>query len=582
MTEMHKDFENISMQVMWTRLMAVVEEQAKSLIRTAFSSTVSEAGDLSAGIFDVEGRMVAQALTGTPGHVNSMAEGVKHFLAKFPAETMREDDHYITNDPWFTSGHLHDVTVVTPAFRHGELIGLFACCCHQVDIGGLGQCPDGKSVFEEGLYIPIMYLARQGEINGDLMELVRANVRSPHQVEGDIMSYMASNEAGVRFLNQMLDEFPDASFQDLATFIIDRSRNAVVDLIRKLPNGVHRNTITTDGVDEPVTLHAAVEIRDEEIHVDFAGSAPASKFGINLVMNYTVAYSAFGIRAAVAPDIPNNAGSLEPIVISAPEGSILNVQRPAPVSARHIIGQSLPDLVLGCLADVPGIQVPAEGASSLWGIQMRGGPEVSGAIDPTSNREPPQPYDILFFNSGGTGARAKLDGLSATGFPSGVRALPVEAIENAVPIVIWRKELRPGSGGPGRYRGGMGQTVEVGSVDDSPFAVFAMFDRVDNPARGRAEGGNGAAGIVTTRQGQMLKSKGKQTVDGDDRLIVEIPGGGGWGPALERNPQGVLTDVVAGLISEEEAFKDYGVVIGPGGTIDEGATAEERLARRDE
>ncbi len=580
MTDMQQDFETISMQVMWTRLMAVVEEQAKSLIRTAFSSTVSEAGDLSAGIFDVEGRMVAQALTGTPGHVNSMAEGVKHFLAKIPADTMCEGDHYITNDPWLTSGHLHDVTVVTPAFRRGELIGLFACCCHQVDIGGLGQCPDGKSVFEEGLYIPIMYLARLGEINGDLIELVRANVRSPHQVEGDIMSYMASNEAGGRFLNQMLDEFPDASFRDLATFIIERSRKAVVELIGKLPNGIHHNTITTDGVDEPVTLKAAVEIRDEEIHVDFAGSAPASKFGINLVMNYTVAYSAFGIRAAVAPDIPNNAGSLEPIVISAPEGSILNVQRPAPVSARHIIGQSLPDLVLGCLADVPGIQVPAEGASSLWGIQMRGGPEVSGGVDHMANREPPEPYDILFFNSGGTGARARLDGLSATGFPSGVRALPVEAIENAVPIVIWRKELRPGSGGAGRFRGGMGQTVEVGSVDDSPFAVFAMFDRVDNPARGRAEGGSGAAGTVGTRQGKKLKSKGKQVVGGDDRLIVEIPGGGGWGPAFERNPQSVLADVVAGLISLDIARRDYGVVIGNDSAVDLNSTNDERKSRR--
>jgi N-methylhydantoinase B len=558
MTSADQHFTTISYQIMWTRLMSVVEEQAKSLIRTAFSSTVSEAGDLSAGIFDPDGRMIAQALTGTPGHVNSMAEAVKHFLTKFPVETMSDGDHFITNDPWLSSGHLHDVTVVTPTFRDGAIVGLFACCCHQVDIGGLGQGPDGKSVYEEGFAIPIMYLARKGETNQDLLDLVRYNVRMPDQVEGDIMSYMASNEAGGRHLNQMLDEFPGTELRDLSNFILERSRKAVIDQIGMLANGVYKNSITVDGYDRPVTLQAAVEISDDRIVIDYTGSARASNYGINLVMNYTLAYTCYGIRTMVAPGVPNNAGSLEPIAVTAPEGSILNVVRPAPVSARHIIGQFLPDLVLGCLAKVPGLEVPAEGASALWGVQMRGGPEVSDNDIDAGNKPPPPVFDVMFFNSGGTGARPALDGLSATGFPSGVKSLPVEAVENGAPIVIWRKEFRADSAGPGKWRGGLGQTVEVATLDQSPFAIFAMFDRVDNPARGRKDGGPGAGGMVRTRNGKVLRAKGKQIVDGDDRLIIDLPGGGGYGAPSERDAARIEADLRAGLISPQTAKKHYG------------------------
>src|SRR6266516_7412594 len=176
----------IDLQIMWNRLIAVVEEQAQVLMRTAFSPIVRECGDLSAGVFDREGRMLAQAVTGTPGHVNSMANAVVHFLKAYPLETMKPGDHYITNDPWQTSGHLHDITVVTPSFYNGKPVGLFANTIHVVDIGGLGMGPDGRQVFEEGLFIPIMPLAREGRMNDDLLRLVRANVREPLQVEGDI------------------------------------------------------------------------------------------------------------------------------------------------------------------------------------------------------------------------------------------------------------------------------------------------------------------------------------------------------------------------------------------------------------
>ena len=284
-----QSMDHIKMQIMWTRLMGVVEGQAKSLIRTAFSATVSEAGDLSAAIFDRRGNMIAQAVTGTPGHVNSLAEAVKNFVKKFPVSVMAKGDHFITNDPWLSSGHLHDITVVTPTFRHGKLIALFACCCHQVDIGGLGQGPDATSVFEEGLFIAVMYLARKGVLNSDLMELIKENVRQPYEVEGDIHSYITSNDSGGRYLNQMLDEFPGIGFLQLADFILKVSRDSMIKKIRSLRKGTYYNSMTVDGYDRPVELCAKLVIKDDNIFVDLKGSSEASKFGINLVYNYTLA-----------------------------------------------------------------------------------------------------------------------------------------------------------------------------------------------------------------------------------------------------------------------------------------------------
>ena len=575
-----QDLDRIKMQIMWTRLIGVVEGQAKSLICTAFSATVSEAGDLSAAIFDRRGNMIAQAVTGTPGHVNSLAEAVKNFIRKFPVSVMAEDDHFITNDPWLSSGHLHDITVVTPTFRDGKLIALFACCCHQVDIGGLGQGPDATSVYEEGLYIPIMYLARNGVLNSDLMELIKENVRQPYEVEGDIHSYMTSNNSGGRYLNQMLDEFPGIDFIELADFVIQTSRDSMVKKIRSLPNGTYHNAMTVDGYDQPVELCAKLVVMDDKILVDLDGSSDASKFGINLVYNYTLAYCAYGVRAAIAPKIPNNTGSLEPIVVNAPEGSILNVRKPAPVCARHIIGQFLPDLVLGCLEKVILDEIPAEGAAGIWGIQMRGGGELLDHNSGKSKASNVSTYDLLFFNSGGTGARPISDGLSATGFPSGVRSLPVEAIEHYAPVVIWKKEFRINSGGPGKWRGGLGQTVEVGTIDGSSFAVFAMFDRVENAANGRNGGKNGKPGKVQTANGKRLKSKGKQIIPGDDRLVIHVPGGGGYGPPSERPFQLVGKDFKLGKVLRKSLREDYGVVINRGGYIDEQKSLKERVAMR--
>src|SRR6267154_2396612 len=565
----------IHMQIMWSRLIAVVEEQAQTLVRTAFSTPVREAGDLSAGVFDRDGKMLAQAVTGTPGHVNSMAAAVKHFLDAFPLKTMKPGDHYITNDPWLTCGHLHDLTVVSPTFLRGEPVGLFASTVHVVDIGGLGMGPDGRQVFEEGLSIPLMPLAREGRMNEDLLRILRANVREPLQVEGDVYALAACNDEGSRRLVEMMDEFGIANLDRLGEHIIETSRQATIEAIGRLTPGKYRYSVNMDGYDRPITLAAEMTISADNIHLDYAGTSPASAFGINVVMNYTLAYTAFAVKCLVAPEVPNNAGSLAPITISAPEGCVLNARRPWPVAARHTVGHMLPDVVFGCLHQVIAGGVPAEGASSLWNPQMFGGGSLVDEIEEGADANALPEFSTVIFHCGGAGARPTKDGLSATAFPSGVRTIPVEATETIAPVVFYRRELRDSSGGAGACRGGLGQVIELGGAGANAIALLCNFERVHNPARGRDGGQPGAPGRVTLRSGRPIRPKGRQTVPPRDAIRLELPGGGGFGDPRERDPQRVLDDVLDGLISADEARREYGVAIDADGRLDRAET--ERL-----
>ena len=565
-------------QIMWSRLIAVVEEQAQTLVRTAFSTSVREAGDLSAGVFDKDGNMLAQAVTGTPGHVNSMAAAVKHFLDAFPLHTMKEGDHYITNDPWLTCGHLHDLTVVSPTFLRGEPVGLFASTVHVVDIGGLGMGPDGRQVYEEGLAIPLMPLARAGRFNDDLLRIIRANVREPLQVEGDVYALAACNDEGSCRLIDMMEEFGITNLDRLGEHIIETSRQATLDAIGRLTPGTYRNRLTMDGYDRPITLSAAMTIGPEGIHVDYAGTSPASSHGINVVMNYTLAYTAFGVKCLVAPEVPNNAGSLAPITASAPEGCLLNVKRPRAVAARHTVGHMLPDVVFGCLHQVMAGGVPAEGASSLWIPQIYGGADVEDeGVEVDAAAETP-PFSTVIFHCGGAGARPGKDGLDVTAFPSGVRTIPVEATEAVAPVMFRRREFREGSGGAGQFRGGMGQVIELGGAEGKPIALLCNFERINNPARGRDGGSLGAAGRVTLASGRPIRAKGRQTVPGGDVIRLELPGGGGFGDPAERDPEQVAADVADGIYSREEAARGFRVALLPDGRVDAAATA--RLRQR--
>ncbi|HZU88955.1 MAG TPA: hydantoinase B/oxoprolinase family protein, partial [Stellaceae bacterium] len=555
-------------QIMWSRLIAVVEEQAQTLVRTAFSTTVREAGDLSAGVFDRDGNMLAQAVTGTPGHVNSMAAAVKHFLAAFPLATMREGDHYITNDPWLTCGHLHDLTVVSPTFLGGEPVGLFASTVHVVDIGGLGMGPDGRQVYEEGLSIPLMALAREGRMNADLLRIIRANVREPLQVEGDVYALAACNDEGSRRLIEMMEEFGIANLDRLGETIIETSRQATLAAIRKLKKGRYRNVVTMDGFDRPLTLAAEMTIGEDGIHVDYAGTSPASAFGINVVLNYTTAYTAFGVKCLVAPEVPNNAGSLAPITVSAPEGCLLNAKRPRAVAARHTVGHMLPDVVFGCLHQVIAGGVPAEGASSLWIPQIFGGADLVEEVGGNGPADPAvRPFSTAIFHCGGAGARPMKDGLDVTAFPSGVRTIPVEATEAVAPVLFRRREFRDGSGGAGRCRGGLGQIIELGGADGTPIAMLCNFERINNPARGRDGGGAGAPGRVGLVSGRPIGAKGRQTVPGGDFIRLELPGGGGFGDPVLRDPEQVALDVADGLVSPEAAREIYRVVLAADGSL---------------
>jgi N-methylhydantoinase B len=542
---MKKSITDVRAQVMWNRLISVVEEQAVVLVRTAFSTSVRESGDLSAGVFDRKGRMIAQAVTGTPGHVNAMAAAVSHFIREIGEKNIFEGDAYITNDPWLGTGHLHDFTMVSPSFRKGKLIGYFACTAHVVDVGGRGFGPDANEVYEEGICIPIMKFAERGKVNQDLVRLVHANVRESNQVVGDIYSLAACNETGHRRLVEMMDEFKIDDLGSLAEFIFQRSHAATVEQIKALPKGIYRNSMRVDGYGEPIDMVVAMTVEKDSITVDFDGTSGQSPRGINVPLIYTTAYAAYGLKVALAPTIPNNWASLEPFKVKAPPGSILNAQRPAAVAVRHVLGHFVPDVILGAIHQMLPDTVPAEGSGALWNIHISARP-LSGDAPPgvTLMRA-----EVLMFNSGGSGARPNQDGMGATAFPSGVHTMSIEATEHVGPVIFWRKELRDGSGGEGKYRGGLGQIVEIAPADGHEFYFNAMFDRLDNPARGRDGGRNGALGSVSLDDGTKLKGKGRQHVPAGRRLILKAPGGGGYGVPAERSSDDQTRDKVRSYVT---------------------------------
>ena len=545
---------NIRYQVMWDRLTTIVEEQARTLIRTGFSVSTREAGDVSAGVFDLQGRMLAQAVTGTPGHINSMALSVGHFIEKFPIKKMKEGDVFLTNDPWKGTGHLHDIVVVTPTFKNGRVVALFACTTHVVDIGGIGMAPDGKQIYHEGLYIPLMYLFKAGQLNETLIDFVHYNCRESKQVEGDIYALANCNDVGSDRLRAMMVQYKIEDLNELAETIIESTRNAMRAAISKLPITTTTNTMKIDGYDEEIVLKAKLSVVNDTIVIDYEGSSPISDFGINVPKCYTDAYTSFGVKCVVAPEVPNNAGSLAHIIVKAPEGCILNAPHPCAVVARSSIGHMLPDVVFGCLHKLLPGRVPAEGTSCLWNLRLGAGHGIT-TRDPNTKLENTT-FTAMSFHSGGAGARPNKDGLSATPFPSGVRNVPVEVLEAITPIVIWRKELRQNSGGAGQFRGGLGQRMVVGNREKAEFAIFGTFDRVKNPARGRDGGKPGATGSLTLTSGKKLKGMGRQVIPMGEELIIEMPGGGGYGNPKSRDRKKIMEDIRAGLISADNV-KEY-------------------------
>ena len=559
----------IALEVIWSRLISVVDEQAAALIHSSFTTVVREAGDLSAGVFDRSGNMIAQSVTGTPGHINTMANCVrKYVVPNYPIDSLQAGDTLITNDPWEASGHLFDLTIVSPVFYRGRGVAYFANTCHAVDIGGATMGGDARSLYEEGLAIPLMKLFKAGEANRELFDIIRANVRVPDQVIGDIYAQEVGNQVGARKLIEMLEEYDLPDIEEVSALILDRTETAVRDAIGSLPDGVYRNTITIDGFDEPLRIACALLVDGDELVVDYAGSSGQVDRGINVVLNYTHAYTTYTLMAALAPGIPNNEGAFRPIDVRAPLGSILNCTRPAPVSARHLIGHFVSQPLLTALAEIVPEQVIANGSAGLWNTMMDGMDENG------------EEFAYIFFSAGGMGAARDRDGLSATAFPSGIMGVPVEAIETAAPLLMHRRELRPDSGGAGRFRGGLGQVMELEIITGASANHSCMYDRTGNPALGLLGGSPGATGDLRLADGGRPHPKSHYVLQPGQRVILELPGGGGYGPPSERDPERVLADARQGYISLDAAERDYAVVVDAATmAVDEAATAALRRER---
>jgi len=550
----NKAMDPVTLEVIWNRFLSVANEQQDALIRTAFSTIVRESQDLACGMFDTKGRMIAQSLSGTPGHINAMATSMKHFLAAFPPDKLAPGDVLITNDPWQTAGQINDITITTPIFRNSKMVALFANTCHSADIGGRILSAEAREVFEEGLRIPIMKLFDGGEPNKILMQIVRTNVRQPDEVIGDFYAQTACNDAGGRALLEMMDEFGLDSIDAISEEIIRRSEAAVRAEIRKLPDGEWHNETWSDGFEEPIVIRCAVKVAGDEIFIDFTGSSPQSTRGINVVLNYTHAYASFAIKAAICPDVPHNEGSFRPVHVSAPPGSILNALDPAPVASRQVIGHFIPSAIFAAMSGAMPGRLMAPGADPIWLSVWRG-------QDPS--------FTLTVFQVGGTGARPTKDGLNAVGFPSGVAGVPAEVIESLSPVVLKRRQLRPDSGGAGTWRGGLGQLTEFTRRGEGKWSVSSIADRTEYAAPGLLGGQAGSTGEVSLENGTRLHAKALMDLKVGDVVHIDLPGGGGYGDPLKRDIEKVRWDVIDGYITPQEAESKYGVMVTYNGNADD-------------
>lgn len=515
--------DGIELEILWSNLISTVSEQAKALQRIAFSPIVREAGDLATAVFDPQGRMVAQAVTGTPGHINSLAAAGLNIVKAIPPETLVPGDVLITNDPWLSAGHFFDITVYTPVFHKGRVIAFFGSTIHHTDIGGYGVGAGARDIHEEGLWIPICKLYEAGKPNALLHDIIRHNVRTPDHVFGDLAAQVSSGRVGGERLLALLARHQLDDIAALSEEIIGRSEKATREAIRALKPGTYHGESAFDipGGDV-ITLKTAVTIDTDkgEILIDFAGSSGASPFGINVVMNYTHAYSTFAIRSCLDPHLPNNFGSLMPIKVTAPEGSIVNATYPSPVNARHVVGMYVPMPILKALYHVMPEKVLAEGAGAVWTIQIQG--------RDAENR----PFTSSMFNySGGMGARLTKPGPAATCYPTGIAAVPLEVLEASMPIEFLKKELRLGSGGGGRSHGGDGQVITFRMRTTSPWLLNAVTSRTQDSAEGLDGGAPGQPGRFLVN-GKPVSEARKIQMKPDDVVVMETPGGGGYGAAV--------------------------------------------------
>ena len=554
---MGRTFDPITLEILWRRLISIVDEADSSVARTAFSSLLRDAHDYTCMFTDRFGRELAQGTFATPGQSGAMALGIKNLVNKLPLDHYKAGDIFITNDPWALAGHLNDVCVMGPIFYKDQLVAFTACVFHHSDIGGR-VASDNHDVFEEGLFIPLVKLYDGGVLNEPVLDMIRWNVRTSDEVIGDIRSQIAANHVCAEKIRQMLKESGLDNLDDLADQIIGLTEKSIREEIGKIPDGTYqaKGIIEQTKGKEDIVIQASVKVEGSDIIVDLSGSSPQVDWGGNVVFNFTYAYVFMAIKSMFAPDIPNNDGCARPIVLSAPEGSVVNCKFPAAVAARMQIGHFLTEIIYRAVSGVlPGSVIAGSGgtpaAMNVFYGKRKGG----------------KPWHSVIIRGGGMGAGAANDGNYVYIFPANGANTPVEIFESDTPLIVEKRELISDSGGPGRMKGGLGKR-EIFRIPDDEYAPIPPVNlgiqagRYSYPAEGLFDGKTGAKGqfLVNGAQGNPY---GLTQLNPGDRVTIDAPGGGGYGNPLERDPELVVNDMIEGYISIESAKKDYGVAIDP-------------------
>ena len=511
----------IFLEVFWTRVRSIADEAAKLIIRTSFSTLSTEANDFAVVVTDCQGRALAENSGSIPSFIGTLPRTVRAAMSVIGVNEMRPGDIYITNNPWIGTGHLNDVCLVKPIFHLDKLIGFAATAGHVPDIGGKIRSVDARELYEEGFHIPLMRLLKEGKPDDSLITLIKTNVRTPEQTVGDIWSQVGAVELVADRLSDVLQEYALDGIDELAEALFLRGEQAMRQSILKLKDGVYRYEMLTDGFDTNFTFSVAVKISGSDIECDFSGTSPQQPRAINCVMAYTQAMTVYAIKCLLLPDLPNNDGLFRPIRVSAPEGSLLNPTSPAPVGGRSCTGHYVPILIFGALQFVLPDRVMAGAGSPLWIANLSG------------TRSDGKPFATVLFYNGGMGATAGKDGSSAMSWPSNISPTPVEVAERDSPIFFQYKRLRPGSGGKGRTRGGLGEEICFVNKHEGPLSIVFLTERLRVPAPGLGGGGDGACGEVLIN-GLSVDSRRPHVLAPGDEVILRTPGGGGYGASSER------------------------------------------------
>ncbi len=508
-------FGALQVGLIWQRLAGFIDEAAEVFVRTSFSSVVRDNWDMAVGLMDSQGRQIVQSTKSVPSFIGTMPRTLAVMLRRYPHAVLKPGDVLISNDAYHGTGHLNDITMVKPVFRAGTLVGFIGSTFHSVDIGGAPSV-EARDALEEGLTIPVCRIVVGGAENADVIAFLTENLRAPQETLGDIRAQFAAYaQAEARLLNLMDAERMD-QLDELVDDILARSEASMRSAIEAVPDGTYVDALRMDGFDEPLDIRCAVTVAGSDLSVDFSGTSAQIARPINSVLSYTIAYSHYALKCLLDPGTPNNDGTFRPIRVCAPEGSLLNPRRPAPVWARHLSGHYVPPVIFGALAPVLPDRVVADCGSPLWNVYFNG-THADG-----------RRFVKMFFMNGGHGARMGRDGAACLSFPSNVATVSIERFESSVPLLITEKSILPDSGGVGRYRGGAGQRLSFKVKGDAPVTMTIRHERVKHPPRGLLGGGPGAAGRDLIN-GKVVPAKGRYTLAPDDLVTFETPGGGGMG-----------------------------------------------------